>query len=152
MRSTKIIFGNVFTLLSLGILIAPQAGFGDTQVEFSSSLVLKSLFEAVFYQALIPVFVLTGVGLVLAHRLMPSLAVDWRKEFLVLMAISGCSFPLVATFSFTVWNPQTPGDYLGTLLLVSSGVSLTLMLGRAFFAFVLAVFPRRMAWVQIQKQ
>jgi hypothetical protein len=39
-------------------------------------------------------------------------------------------FPLVGEFSFQIWNPTSPADYLYTLVLTSGGVSLALLLPR----------------------
>jgi hypothetical protein len=94
------------------------------------AVVWRLLAQRIVLEALLPHLLLTLAGWLLLVRLAPSLERSWRGLLGGLPLLAVLSFPVVGEFSFHLWTPTSPADYVNTLLLTSGGVSLSLLLPR----------------------
>jgi hypothetical protein len=131
----------VWLAASSGVLLAGFAAFGT--VLLAPSVVahgalpgpvqrdaLAIVFSAIASQALLPELGLTLVTWLAVARIAPALERSWRALALALPAVALLWFPFVGSHLFAMWSPGGPRDYAVTLLLVSGGAALALLLPR----------------------
>jgi hypothetical protein len=117
-------------LLLAAALVATGTIRAGTAPSSLQAVVWRLLVERIVLEALLPHLVSTLVGWLVLARLFPVLERNWTGLLLGLPLLALLCFPLVGEFSFRLWNPTSPADYFNTLLLMSGGVSLSLLLSR----------------------
>lgn len=117
-------------LLLGGGLLAYQVIRAGTELGTLHVAVWRALAESIVLQALFPHLLVTLASWLVAARLAPSLDRSWRGLLGGLLALAVLWFPAVGEFSFRIWTPTSAGDYVKTLMLMSAGVSLALLLAR----------------------
>lgn len=117
-------------LLLGGALVVPRMIQEGAHLGAMQLAVWRALVEYIVRQALFPHLLATFATWLLAVRVLPVLERSWRGVLAGLPIVSVLWFPLVGAFSFRMWNPTTVADYVYTLLLMSGGVTLALLLPR----------------------
>ena len=117
-------------LLLGGGLVALHVTRAGGELSSLQVAVWRVLAERIVLEALLPQLLATLASWLLAVRLAPSLDRSWRGLFVGLPVLAVLWFPLVGEFSFHLWTPTRAADYANTLVLMSGGVSLALLLPR----------------------
>jgi hypothetical protein len=118
-----------FLGLAAGLVATGMIRAGD-EASRLHAVVWRLLAERIVLEALLPHLLLTLAAWLLLARLAPSLERSWRGLLGGLPTLALLCFPPVGELSFQLWNPTSPADYVNTLLLMSGGVSLALLLPR----------------------
>ena len=117
-------------LLLGGGLVARAMIQADAEPGALQAVLWRALAERIVLEALLPHLLLTFAGWLLLVRLAPSLERSWRGLLGGLPLLAVLSFPVVGELSFRLWTPTSAADYANTLVLMSGGVSLALLLPR----------------------
>ena len=102
----------------------------DSEPSRLQAVVWRLLAERIVLEALLPHLLLTLAGWLVLARLAPFLERSWRGLLGGLPMLAALCFPVVGEFSFRLWTPTSAADYVNTLVLMSGGVSLALLLPR----------------------
>lgn len=121
-----------FALLGIG-WIALQAMRSGVSLEQVRRGLWWSFYTAIVSQALLPHLLLSLLAWLAVARCFPSLERSWRALSAGITVTAAVCFPVIGSFSFTIWNPASARDYLATLLLVTGGTSAALVLPRCLF-------------------
>jgi hypothetical protein len=117
-------------LLLGGALVVPRMIQEGAQLSGLQLAMWRALVEHIVLQALFPHLLATLASWLLAVRLVPVLERSWRGVLAGLPIVAVLWFPPVGEYSFRMWNPTSVADYVNTLLLMSGGVTLALLLPR----------------------
>jgi hypothetical protein len=117
-------------LLLGGGLVALQVIRAGAEPSSLHVALWRALAERIVLEALFPHLLATLASWLLVVRLAPALDRSWRGLLGGLPILAVLWFPPVGEFGFDVWTPTSAADYLHTLVLMSGGVSLALLLPR----------------------
>ena len=130
--ATAVLFvGFALLALALGGVLALG---GNVELTASHALTLRLLVGGILLDALTPHLWVSGLTWLLAVRAAPSLERGWPRICLGSATVCAAWFPVIGAFRFQIWSPQTAMDYVNTLLLMSGGVALALLLPRRLVA------------------
>jgi len=131
----------VWLVVAAGLLLAGFAVFGAAVLapgviqrgELPGPVqreALATVYSVLPMQALVPELALVFASWLVVARLAPALDRSRGTLALGLFAVGALWFPTVGHFSFKVWTPTKPADYVNTLLLVAGGAAGALWLAR----------------------
>jgi len=131
----------VWLVVAAGLLLAGFAVFGAAVLapgvmargELPGPVqreALATVYEVLSLQALVPELLLVFATWLVVARFAPALDRSRWALLLGLFGVGALWFPTVGHFSFEVWTPTKPADYVNTLLLVAGGAAGALWLAR----------------------
>jgi hypothetical protein len=105
--------------------IRSEIGLGQVRIA-----VLWSFYAAIVSQALLPHLLLSLLVWLAVARCLPAVERSWRSLSTGIAVTAAVCFPVIGSFCFTAWTPTSARDYLATLLLMTGGTSVALLLPR----------------------
>lgn len=115
------------TVAGAGLLLLAASGGELGEVQRELWIGLAGTLAA---QALAPLGALTVTAWWAMCQLRPGLDRSWGSLAAGIPLLAALAFPPVGALCFTAWTPGSAWDYLGTLLLLSGGVSGALLIPR----------------------
>ncbi|MFI5315558.1 MAG: hypothetical protein ACHQ6T_07645 [Myxococcota bacterium] len=118
-----------FALLAAALLVPSVLAHGALPGPLQRDA-LGLVYSSIARQALLPELALTLVTWLALARIAPALERSWRFLALALPAVALLWFPFVGSHLFAIWSPGGARDYAATMVAVSGGAALALLLPR----------------------
>lgn len=119
-----------FILLAGALTIVSLARTGVWRLSTLQLGIGRLLLERVLVEGLLPHLMVTLATWLAAARLAPALDATWGRVVAGTALAAAVWFPVIGHYCFLSWTPETASDYANTLLLMTGGVTLAMLLPR----------------------